>query len=321
MSTLKAWYVAGQRLCNFDCPYCVSVGDWSKSRRYDWRDPEDRRVFGTIVDWLGTRPFEVSLRLGSLGEPFASTFFLDRAAWLTLQPNVRYVELLSNGSLLSRRLPALESKANLGKLSLWLTWHEGQMSLDRFLAAASFAQEEYGCFVVVNTLLFEEHDIEVARKIKAAAEDAGLRFNIDLGYDPSVPSVEFDQEGGAAAAVPVTRIMDAVDAVQACGQDSALTEAAIVGLTSPRGRPCRSGHDYIFIDIHGEVYRCSRYAVLGRQSLGNILRPDFELSLRRECWSACEASGGCCNKEDFLNLKIAQSLRSRDVPSLGWIDA
>ena len=318
---VRIWYVAAQRLCNFGCTYCVSTGDWAKSSREDWRAPQDRNNFAAVVDWIGTRPFPVDVRLGTLGEPFASPAFLDRAAWLTHQPGVRFVELLSNASLIERRLPKLEPHANLGKLSLWLTWHSGQMPLEKFIAAAAFAQDTYGCFVVVNALLFANHDTTTIGRVKAAAEAAGLRFNLDLGYDPSVPS-DNSTSNDAAAAVPVLRGGgNVLDVVAACGGDTELTRVALTGLTSPQHRACRAGSDYVFLDIHGDVYRCSRYATLGKHRYGNVLDPDFELHLRENTWAPCEAATGCANKEDFLNLRLAEHLRPSVVPSLGWTDA
>ncbi|MFC9660057.1 hypothetical protein ACFVJ5_07440 [Nocardia sp. NPDC127606] len=318
---VRIWYVAAQRLCNFGCTYCVSTGDWAKSNRHDWRADEDRDTFAAVVDWIGTRAFPVDVRLGTLGEPFASPVFLDRAAWLTRQPGVRFVELLSNASLLQRRLPTLQPHANLGKLSLWLTWHEGQMSLEKFIAAAAFAQDTYGCFVVVNTLLFADHDTTTIARVKTSAVDAGLRFNVDLGYDPSVHS-DNSANIDATAAVPAMRSGgDVLGAIATCGGDTELTKAALVGLTSPQHRACRAGADYVFIDIHGDVYRCSRYATLGKHRYGNILDPGFELQLRENTWAPCEAAFGCANKEDFLNLRLAEHLRPSVVPSLGWTDA
>jgi hypothetical protein len=318
---VRIWYVAAQRLCNFGCTYCVSTGDWAKSNRQDWRAPQDRDDFAAVVEWIGTCGFPVEVRLGTLGEPFASPVFLDRAAWLTRQPGVRFVELLSNASLLQRRLPKLEASANLGKLSLWLTWHPGQIPLDKFIAAAAFAQDTYGCFVVVNTLLFADHDTALIAQVRDAARAAGLRFNVDLGYDPSVPS-DTGTSTDATAVVPVLATSeDVLGAVAACGGDAELTRAALVGLTSPQHRPCRAGSDYVFIDIHGDVYRCSRYAALGLHRFGNVLDPGFDLRLREKTWAPCEAASGCANKEDFLNLRLAERLRPTAVPSLGWTDA
>ncbi|MFG2836065.1 hypothetical protein [Streptomyces zaomyceticus] len=313
---VRIWYVAGQRLCNLSCDRCVSIGEWAMSNRYDWKNPEDRDVYEKVVNWIGTRPYPVKVRLGTLGEPFASTFFLEKAAWLTRQSGVDYVELLSNAILLPRRLPKLEADANLGKLSLWLTWHDGQVDLERFIQAAVFAQERYGCFVVVNTLLFETNADAVARA-RDAALAAGLRFNVDHGYDPTADSTPQDP----SAAVPVLQSADALDTLAALGGNRALAEAALAGLTSCRGMLCRAGHDSAFIDIHGQAYRCSNYSSQEQPPLGSVLDPGFDLPLRPEPWAPCAARGGCGNKEDFLNLQIAGPLRPTTVPSLGWTDA
>ncbi|MFD7554358.1 hypothetical protein ACFV9E_07425 [Streptomyces sp. NPDC059835] len=263
------------------------------------------------MTWIGTRSGPVKARLGTLGEPFASQFFLQKAAWLTLQPGVEHVELLSNAILIPRRLPKLEAQANLGKLSLWLTWHDGQADLDRVIEAASFAQESYGCFVVVNALLFEDNAAAVARA-RDAAHAAGLRFNVDLGYDPT---------GVGAAAVPVMKAQGALDTLASLGGNRALAETALLGLSSCQGMLCRAGHDAFFIDIHGQVFRCSNYSAQEMKPLGSALAPGFELPLRTERWMPCAAAGGCGNKEDFLNLRIAAPLRPETVPSLGWTDA
>lgn len=42
---------------------------------------------------------------------------------------------------------------------------------------------------------------------------------------------------------------------------------------------------------------------------------DFLRDLR---WSSCQARSGCCNKEDFLNLKLWNEHPRPAVPSLGW---
>ncbi|MGW4160412.1 hypothetical protein [Streptomyces sp. SS162] len=320
LQPVRIWYVAGQRLCNLDCTYCVSVGTWAKSNRYDWADPGDRTTYQRVVEWIGSRPFPVKVRLGSLGEPFASPFFLDKAAWLTRQPGVEHVELLSNAILLPRRLPKMETAANLGRLSLWLTWHDGQVELERFIAAASFAQETYGCFVVVNALLFQDNADAVARARDAAVQ-AGLRFNVDLGYDPAATGEAGAEMGDASAAVPALRAPDALATLAQCGGNRALAETALRGLSSCQGTLCRAGHDSVFIDIHGQVFRCSNYSSQSLAPLGSVLAPDFELPLRTERWAPCGAAGGCGNKEDFLNLQIAGALRPTEVPSLGWPDA
>ncbi|WP_052711222.1 hypothetical protein [Pseudofrankia sp. DC12] len=317
---MRIWYVAGQRLCNFGCPYCVSTGDWSKSRRYDWTDPADRDVLAATVGWIGSRPQPVEVRLGSLGEPFASSFFLQQAGWLTRQDNVRYVELLSNASLLERRLPLLAETAEMAKVSLWLTWHPGQIGLEKFTDAAALAHDAYGCFVVVNALLFDPADAAGARRVRDAARRAGLRFNLDLGYDPTATTAS------PTGAVPLLCAVGhdherALQVIEEAGGDPALTRLALTALAGPRELECRAGHDYLFIDIHGVAYRCSRYAAADLHPLGRVLDPGFRLETRAATWAPCGANGGCCNKEDFLNLRLGERLRPRDLPSLGWIGA
>ncbi len=316
---LRIWYVASQRLCNFDCPYCVSVGDWSKSRKTNWKSPADLKDFQKIIGWIGSLPNDVSVRLGSLGEPFTSNDFLEQAGWLTRQPNVEFVELLSNASLLSRRLPQMGNNANLGKLSLWLTYHDGEIDLERFFKNARVAQDDYGCFTVVNVLLFPDNGSLVESFVDRARE-YGLRYNIDLGYDPELPAEsqdDFDPEH----AVPILATTDVLRRTQELGGDTALTEVALQALVSPQGSPCRAGYDHIFIGIDGEVHPCSRYSVLERQRIGNVLDPEFQLRLRENTWAPCTAANSCCNKEDFLNLTQAEALRPQQVPSLGWTNA
>ncbi|MGH3601806.1 MAG: hypothetical protein ACRDQH_16265, partial [Pseudonocardiaceae bacterium] len=184
MSNLvRIWYVAPQRLCNFDCPYCVSTGDWAKDSRVDWQVRQDQDNFERTVRWIGTRPFPVGVRLGTLGEPFTSRGFLSQLAWLTTQCNVRFVEVVTNGSLLKSRLPKLAETADLTRLSLWITHHHSQIPVGRLIDNAVAAQEDFGCFVVINGLLFADTVDRVA-ELRAAAAAARLRFNVDLGYEP-----------------------------------------------------------------------------------------------------------------------------------------
>ncbi len=314
---VRIWYVSAQRLCNFQCSYCVSTGDYAKSNQEDWRSTDEREDFDRIVEWLGTRPFPVQLRLGTLGEPFASHHFLDRAAWLTRQEGVRFVELLTNGALLRRRLPKLSETADMSKVSLWITYHQTEIPLERFIANARFAQEEFGCFVVVNSLLFPSTADGIA-ELKAAAEDAGLRFNVDLGYDPVVPAQDIDNP---SRLIPILGEDDGVDTAHRLGIRPEMLDLTLTAFEDVHHRPCSAGHDYVFIAIDGEVYPCSRYYVLKHGRLGNVLDPGFELPLRADRYQECAARQGCCNKEDFLNLAKSTAVGNRSQASLGWVDA
>jgi MoaA/NifB/PqqE/SkfB family radical SAM enzyme len=312
----RIWYVSGQRLCNFRCTYCVSINDYAKSNKTDWRD-EDQLRFSRIVDWIADRPFPVGLRLGTLGEPFTSRAFLAKAAWLSTRPNIGFVELLTNGSLLNRRLEQLDHEGDISKISLWATFHHSQINLSRFIQNVRLAQERYGCFVVVNGLLFPGNEDAIA-ELKKAADEAGLRFNLDLGYDPLTPHgvhTELD------TMVPVLRERpgDGIARAIRLGAHADLLELNLAAMRDLRGAQCSAGHTYFYIGIRGDVYRCSRYQALGKGRLGNVLDDGFELQLSSEPWMPCCAGFGCGNKEDFLNLRRNSSDRST-APSLGWID-
>jgi pyruvate-formate lyase-activating enzyme len=152
--------VSGQRLCNFRCAYCVSVNDYAKSNVADW-PAEDQARFEEIVDWIADRPFRTGVRLATLGEPFASRPFLAKAAQLSTRPNIDFVELVTNGSLLKRRLEQLDREGDISKISLWVTYHPTEIPLQRFIANARFAQERYRCFVVINGLLFPDNEQQI----------------------------------------------------------------------------------------------------------------------------------------------------------------
>ncbi|MGH8897132.1 MAG: radical SAM protein [Egibacteraceae bacterium] len=264
--TVRIWYVSSQRLCNFRCSYCVSINDYAKSNTSDWSE-EDQDRFEKIVVWIADRPFRVGVRLATLGEPFASRSFLAKAAWLSTRPNVDFVELLTNGSLLKRRLEQLDREGDINKISLWVTYNHTEISISRFIENAHFAQERYGCFVVVNGLLFLDNEASVA-ELKQAVDEAGLRFNLDLGYDPLTPHGVHSR---LDVMVPVLCEEDGIARAIRLGADTELLELDLTAMRDLRLQLCSAGHNYFYIGVRGDVYRCSRYQALGKDRLGNVL--------------------------------------------------
>ena len=315
--TVRIWYVSGQRLCNFRCTYCVSVNDYAKSNAADWL-AEDQARFETIVNWIADQPFHAGVRLATLGEPFTSRPFLAKAAELSTRPDTDFVELLTNGSLLKRRLSQLDHDGDISKISLWVTYHPTEIPLARFIDNARFAQERYECFVVVNGLLFPDNEDGVA-ELRHAAEGAGLRFNLDLGYDPLTPHGVHTR---LDAMVPVFRERedDGIARAIRLGANPDLLDLNIASMRNLRGELCSAGHNYFYIGIHGDVYRCSRYQALSKNRLGNVLDSGFELKLTEQPWTACGAGFGCGNKEDFLHLQRRAPTAGPPPPSLGWVE-
>jgi sulfatase maturation enzyme AslB (radical SAM superfamily) len=311
---VRIWYVASQRLCNFGCDYCVSTGEWAKDSRTDWRHPNDESNFHRIAYWIANQQLEIGVRLAGLGEPFASPSFLNAAARLSTRPNIRFVELVTNGSLLKRRLKNLRETANLERISLWVTHHHTQINVDRFMDNV-LAARDHGCFVVVNTLLFPSNVAEVEELKKRTAME-GIRFNVDLGYRPDADSGTY---GRSSDVVPMVSRDEWHRQAASLGVDAELLRANLIALDDVHGRPCSAGYRYFFIGIDGDMYGCSRYYELQHGRLGNVLDEGFELPRRQEEWLPCAAPFGCSNKEDFLNLRLVDSRRREDVPSLGWL--
>jgi MoaA/NifB/PqqE/SkfB family radical SAM enzyme len=312
---VRVWYVSGQRLCNFRCSYCVSIKEFAKSNSVDWLEKDDQTTFAKIVEWIGNRSFRLGIRLATLGEPFTSRTFLERAAWLSTRSNVEFIELLTNGSLLKKRLNQLEQDGDITKISIWATHHHSQISVPRFIENVRFAQEEYGCFVVVNGLLFPDNE-ESILELRAAAEAADLRFNLDLGYDPLTPH---GAHRTLDAMVPILKHEDGIARAIALGADSELLRVNILALRDLRNQKCSAGHSYFYIGFHGDVFRCSRYQALGMDRLGNVLDDGFDLTLSDTQWAPCNAGFGCGNKEDFLNLQAHDRSVASRSPSLGWV--
>jgi hypothetical protein len=225
--------------------------------------------------------------------------------------------LLTNGSLLKGRLDQLDRDGDLRKISLWITHHHTEISVDRFIKNARIAQERYGCFVVVNGLLFPDNEAAIL-ELKQAADLAGLRFNLDFGYDPRTPHAVFTT---FAEMVPAQgKTGEGLARMVELGANEELLQLNLSAMRDLEGRTCSAGHDYFYIDIRGNVYRCSRYQAQDRERMGNVLDDRFQLQLNGAPRAPCKAGFGCCNKEDFLNL-LANRHHDGATPSLGWIGA
>jgi MoaA/NifB/PqqE/SkfB family radical SAM enzyme len=314
---VRIWYVAPQRLCNFHCDYCVSVGDYAKSDKVAWNSEHDRTSFEKVVEWLGTRPYRIGVRLATLGEPFASLDFIDRAAWLTQRENVEFVELVTNGSLLIRRLKRIATSGNIDKLSLWITRHHSEIGIDRLIKNAAYAQNEYGCFVVVNALLFSDNHAET-QSLRRAAESANLRFNLDIGNSKGTPSGWYSSIDEMVPGIDEVGRDSLIDRAVSLGGDRQVLSLNVVALSNLEGRRCSSGSNYFYIGTDASVYRCSRYHRLGKERLGNVLDEGFDLGVSSRQWKACEARFGCSSKEDYLNLETWRASHTMVAPSLGW---
>ncbi|MCB2228200.1 MAG: hypothetical protein KQH53_16085 [Desulfarculaceae bacterium] len=301
-SILEIWTIIDMVRCNFNCPYCASTKpehDQQRSKDKFWEDDTGSEKFQKIIKWVSQLPVTVGIRLQTVGEPFTCEEFLRGAAWLSKQPNIHYLELVTNGSLVKSRWDMLAQGANLDKISLWMTYHHTQISAEKLVEAARFARDQ-GVHVVVNSLVFPDN-FEQVEHIRALAQANGLKVSTDVGYDLHCPTSE---EGFIPAFYD-----DEARTRSLYGNDLILSE----NISNHWQENCSTGHDYIYISPAGDIYRCFQYFLKDRNTtLGNIFDDDFDLSLRAAPYEPCNFSRTerCFNHEDFFHLETIRRKRN-----------
>ncbi len=310
--SINVWYVCGLSLCNFDCAYCASgqpVQGGGRTNDREWQTEEDPGRYERILDWIGCQPYRIGLRLQTIGEPFVSWDFLKGAVRISESPNIRFVELVTNGSLLRRRLPKFidEHGADPGKFSLWVTYHHTEIPARELVDQVGFARD-LGMEVVVNCLVFPDNTDEL-RQLAPLCAAQDIPLNVDIGQN-------FNEAYTGKPFIPV--LDDKVVAVmRELDIDPQIQLTAIAAWAAPRGLQCSAGHDYVHITPGGDVFPCRAYRLGGKQTLlGSATDESFKLDLRQEEYGRCAIKNGCTCKEDFLHMRIARS-PGRDHRSLG----
>lgn len=276
-----------------------------------WSSPNGLKKYTKILRWISSLPYRVNLRINTAGEPFVSNDFLDGAAWISKQANINFVELLTNASLLEKRLDRVIEQGDTSKISLWMTWHHEQISSKKFIEAAIYAKER-GVSVVVNSLLFPD-SLEAAQEMKKLCSQNNLKFNLEIGHDlPFSPSY---REKGL---LPVLSLMP--EQILSLHRDKDILLSGILACINPKGQLCSAGHDYFFIGAYGNVYPCSSYSRgFPCSKLGNALNPNFLPQLRKKTYMPCAFRGCCGCKEDHFHLKhIRESILKKK--SFGWYE-
>ena len=117
--------------CNYDCPYCPFA------KRRDSREQlrADREALARFVDWAAANPDDdrLSILFTPWGEGLTRSWYRDALVRLSHLSHVDRVAIQTN---LAGRL-AWIADADPARLALWATYHPGQVSRERFLAACA----------------------------------------------------------------------------------------------------------------------------------------------------------------------------------------
>jgi len=283
-----------QTLCNFDCPYCVTQPIRRSVPKKMWgsEDGEDR--FKRILRWLANTPWNLRIRLQTLGEPFVSSGFLSGAAWLSQQPNVQFVEMVTNGSFRDEQFHHFATTAEIRRITLWMTYHPTEITAEHLLSRAMLAKS-LGAFVIVHCLIFPDTEEKIDFLINLCRKN-DIPTDVTAGHN-------YNGAYGSAGLIP---ILNANPKALLRYRNKAVLKAMLTAHNDVLGLPCTAGHDYLFIRADGAVYPCGAYALLDHQQIGNVLNPEFKPVIQPGRYSPCTKSGVCSCKEDYLHLQIAK---------------
>lgn len=298
---LKIWYVSPSKRCNFKCAYCAS-NQPNITDKLEWSAPESQEIHNKIVDWVIGLPRPVQLRMNSIGEPFISKSYLSSVAKLTHAENLDFVEILTNGSFSLSQIDRLAEVANFSKLSLWMTFHHTQIEMEKFLTAASYAQDK-GASVVVHGLIFPD-SLGTTRILKSKCLKRKIKFHSAFGFNfgNAYPS--------ASSFVPAATDPKIWHQAQRLNTGTDLD--ALAKAFKPKGRLCSAGHLYFFVNSDGDVYRCLTYSGLGKfPALGSSLDPDFVPQSAKNQFSPCGSQKPCLCGEDHQHLADIHSPRTK----------
>lgn len=216
--------------CDYDCPYCP----FAKRRDDPGRLRGDRAALERFTAWVAGRDHPVSVLFTPWGEGLVRSWYRRAMVELSHLPHVRRVAIQTNFSCASGWL----AEADLDTLALWVTYHPGQVTYERFLGRCRDLLGR-GVRFSVGVVGLPEH-LGQARRVRA-----------------DLPTEVYVWVNAAEGVVYTDDEADAWTKIDPLFHHSRTPHRSA-------GLPCRTGDSVISVDGDGTVRRCHFVpAVLG----------------------------------------------------------
>ncbi|MBB5869010.1 MoaA/NifB/PqqE/SkfB family radical SAM enzyme [Allocatelliglobosispora scoriae] len=161
--------------CNYDCPYCP----FAKRRDSPDQLRTDRADLARFTDWVAANPHgdTLSILFTPWGEGLTRSWYREALTTLSHLPQVERVAIQTN---LAGRLGWV-ADADPGSLALWCTYHPGQVTRERFLAACATLRG-HGIRHSVGMVGLPEHHAEAVALRAALPAETYLWINAADGH-------------------------------------------------------------------------------------------------------------------------------------------
>jgi MoaA/NifB/PqqE/SkfB family radical SAM enzyme len=238
------YYRGSLSSCNYACGYCP----FAKTANTRAELATDRRQVQRFVDWVaGHGKATMSILFTPWGEALGHRYYRRALVDLSLLPQVVRVSMQTN---LSAPLNDLNGACR-ESLTLWATYHPGEVARSRFLARCrQFADMGFRCSVGMVGMREHLDEIEAMR--------AELPDSIYLWVNAYKRVDGYYQE----------QELHRIRAVDPHFDTNALRHTSF-------GKSCRAGLTHFTVDGEGDVRRCHFVG----EVLGNLYSDNFDTSL------------------------------------------